>query len=413
LKRGLAGLIAVLLLSAFVALGADGFGVPQAAPTAARAVGAPAVAGSTSTPALRSPVTHVHADGHRHVHLPEAVPADTTPTSEDAADGVVVLGESSLCGPGSVAIRIDARRGVGCTHAGVHTNRGTLLSRGIDPLEPVCFGNGVNGNRVHAIYAYPAGQPDRSDEWIPRIANELIPRVEANVRMNSKAGGREIGVRWLMPGCKLEVTTVELPANTADWNAGVSEQFGRIVTGLARKGFSSDHRKYLTWFDGFSKGGVCGIAFFVSADETPLPTNVHNGVSPTGLLISPNVAVTFDRSGGGIGDHCWGSGSSGARTETHELFHTLGAVFPSSPNSDRAGHCLDGDDILCYGDGAAPRPVVRQCFGPIEALDCNQDDYFNPRPPLGSYLSTRWNTANSSFLASSPLDLVPVAVPLP
>jgi hypothetical protein len=32
-------------------------------------------------------------------------------------------------------------------------------------------------------------------------------------------------------------------------------------------------------------------------------------------------------------------------------------------------------------------------------LDCNGDDYFNPRPAAGTYLDTHWNVADSSFLS--------------
>jgi hypothetical protein len=109
--------------------------------------------------------------------------------------------------------------------------------------------------------------------------------------------------------------------------------------------------------------------------------------------------------------NCWGIGSTGAYTETHELFHTLGAVQMSSPNSNQHSHCTDGPDIMCYPE--FNWPVYPRCPGSLTILDCNGDDYFNVSPAPGSYLSTHWNTARSSFLGPSKLDDVPATVRRP
>lgn len=91
----------------------------------------------------------------------------------------------------------------------------------------------------------------------------------------------------------------------------------------------------------------------------------------------------------------------------HETSHNLGAVQDSAPHSTQAGHCYDEWDIMCYADGGAlgaPSDLTYDSTcgtSANQAYDCQQDDYFNPVPPAGSYLATYWNLYNSAFLCSS------------
>jgi hypothetical protein len=132
----------------------------------------------------------------------------------------------------------------------------------------------------------------------------------------------------------------------------------------------------------------CGQAILLF-DDSPGQTNVSNS--------GPGYAR--------IDNACWGSASA-----THELLHMLGAVQESAPNSDShaspgsGGHCTDGWDIMCQPEDRSV--TVRQVCPPEAGwlnLDCNDDDYFSAAPAPGRYLTTHWNTANSSFLCSAPL----------
>jgi hypothetical protein len=138
--------------------------------------------------------------------------------------------------------------------------------------------------------------------------------------------------------------------------------------------------------------------------DQPTATNYHNGLVP---LYALAFARNLDLLGG---TPCWG-GSYGAEVEAHELFHTLGAVQLSAPNSNGLGHCTDEPDLMCYPEGGVNTRHV--CRGYIKVLDCGGDDYFNVNPPEGSYLATHWNTARSSFLGDQPIDGVPVRVRRP
>jgi hypothetical protein len=59
---------------------------------------------------------------------------------------------------------------------------------------------------------------------------------------------------------------------------------------------------------------------------------------------------------------------------------------------------------MCYADGTV-LALLSLCTANQEALlDCGDDDYFSANPRAGSYLVTRWNTANNSFLTSLAAD---------
>ncbi|MEK6822213.1 MAG: hypothetical protein AABY13_00160, partial [Nanoarchaeota archaeon] len=87
----------------------------------------------------------------------------------------------------------------------------------------------------------------------------------------------------------------------------------------------------------------------------------------------------------------------------HEYSHTLGAVQPSAPHSTKdatdTGHCKDeppteqkGNDVMCKSDASGTvfgDACKESSF--VFHYDCNNDDYFNPKPAPGSYLATHWN----------------------
>ena len=300
-----------------------------------------------------------------------------------------------------------------CTHTYADPAPTRGPKNGVARVAPICHGNGVNGARLQLIYMYIEGQPNRGSEFIPRIVNEWVPAMEGAFRTTSAEQGREIGMRLHMPGCKIEITTIQIPEDEATPDGG---QFSRIANQV-RASVNATDRKFHVWFDGPS-GGPCGVgetlAVIPVVGDNATPANPHNfGVD---FPLNPQVAVSFRlpvnvpnwQNGKPA---CWGSGAMGALVEVHEVLHTLGAVSVTSPNSNGLGHCRDELDIMCYSEGGVK--TVPRCAVLVELLDCGSDDYFNARPPLGSYLSLNWNTANSRYLGPAAEDVVPVEIPRP
>ena len=341
------------------------------------------------------------------------------------------------CGPGSTSVS-SAPGIISCFHNSLDVLPPVAQPAAQAPkVAPVCMGNGVNGPRIQLIYMFVEGQRDRTAEVVPRILNEIVPRMEGVFRETSKSQGREIGMRLHMPGCKLTVDTVMIDAE----NGRPDDPFvmaPRINDALTRAGFGSSDRKFSVWFDGGNGltengktvGSACGIAPAYTAvleqGLNPTPANTSN-VGWHNVMISGEAAITFRYGSPILGDappppypgapqqpECWGRGAMGAHTETHELLHLIGAVGWSAPNWNGAdSHCLDDIDIMCQV-GANGVPKFLRCNTPVEQLDCGGDDYFNARPQAGSYLSRAWNTANSRFLGEAVLhDAVPVEIPRP
>ena len=84
--------------------------------------------------------------------------------------------------------------------------------------------------------------------------------------------------------------------------------------------------------------------------------------------------------------------------------HTLGAVQTSAPHSDGGGHCTDTPSIMC---AVRKVPLVPACGRQrVQVLDCGSDDYWNPSPVAGSYLSTHRNIATSTYFGPQPQDVL-------
>jgi hypothetical protein len=236
-----------------------------------------------------------------------------------------------------------------------------------------CYGDGQSGNRVQAIYAYPVGATDRYSQVAPNIVSWAAQADQVVATSAAETGGVR-HVRFVTDSaCNLVVGHVAIPATSAS-------DFARTETALAQAGYGRTDRKYLVWMD---TNTYCGIAD-VMLDDSPGQTNYNNGGR-----------AEYAR----VDSGCWGL--AGQSVEAHELMHALGGVQTSASHSTPGFHCYDDSDRMCYADGSG---VAMQQVCPTShenAFDCKHDDYFSTAPAAGSYLATHWNTANSSFLAST------------
>jgi hypothetical protein len=246
-----------------------------------------------------------------------------------------------------------------------------------------CDGDGVSGNRVQAVYAYPAGGADNFSAVAPSLTRWAAAADEAVNASAAKTGGVR-HVRWVTSAdCKLEVLKVALSS------AGVASLSG-TVSDFDALGLNRADRKYLVWVDAYVYCGVANVA----ADDRATQENKNNGPGRPGMV------ARVDRG-------CWGR--AGTPLEVHELVHTLGGVQMTAPNAAGTYHCRDEYDVMCYDDDGTKDglvwadgtlvPLRYLCPSEQERLlDCRGDDYFNTSPAQGSWLAKHWNVADSSFL---------------
>jgi hypothetical protein len=255
------------------------------------------------------------------------------------------------------------------------------------PVLP-CYGDGTSGPRVQAIYAVPAGSPDRYSTVAPSIARWAAETDYVFSQSAQQTGGTR-HIRYVTDrNCNLIIQKVNLSTLGDD-------TFSNTMSELRAQGFSRPDRKYLVWMESTV---LCGIAGYY-IDDRPGQDNPNNGTAPGQI--------------GRIDSGCWGLASRGQSVEAHELLHNLGGVQPTAPNATALGHCDDDADRMCYADGSPGLVIRNVCPASHEAfLDCGKNDYYSTSPPAGSYLATRWNTARSSFLDTQPpQDSVPVTAP--
>ncbi len=218
-----------------------------------------------------------------------------------------------------------------------------------------CIGDGASGDRVEAIYAYPADESDRFEQIAPLI-EEWAGSVSQTFDDSAAETGGSRRVSFLTPGCRLVVRRERLSA------AG-DDDFGATVNELSARGYNRTDRTYLVWMD---SNELCGVGF---------------------------VGAGFAR----VDNGCWGY------AEAHELAHNLGAVSLSAPNSSGGWHCIDEYDRMCYSDEPDHPVMSLVCPDSHELLfDCGNDDYFSTAPPPGSFLQRRpdANIADSPFLVA-------------
>lgn len=247
-----------------------------------------------------------------------------------------------------------------------------------------CDGNGHDGPRVIAYYAYVQGSPNRFSTYAGSI-QQWAAAVDNEVNESAAETGGTRHVRWVTdngsPGCHLLVGQIAVSPTAA-------QSMSNFIKALADAGLDQPNRKYLVWMD---DNVICGQAT-VYVDSKPTQDNDNNGAYPSYARV--------DRS-------CWDYG------EGHELMHMLGGVQPDAPHATKAAHCTDGADIMCYDDGTGAKQQVVCSSAHQWRFDCRHDDYFSTDPAAGSWLAAHWNTANSAFLAGAPPAPRPAPQPAP
>ena len=240
-----------------------------------------------------------------------------------------------------------------------------------------CVGDGLEGDRVQAIYARASDVPDRYASVVGLI-RQYAADADYQINMSAGASGAGRRVRFVTQSCALAVENVTL-TSTGD------DSFSATRTQLQSKGFNRSDRKYLVWVD--ASVGICGLGELY-ADDRATSDNANNGGPSYARVDAP----------------CWGY------AEAHELLHTLGAVQDSAPNSTGAGHCFDENDTMCYTDTSGVQMTNACTSMPSWQVDCKLDDYFNAADSPAGYLATHWNVADSGFLEGAPPPPAPPSI---
>lgn len=243
-----------------------------------------------------------------------------------------------------------------------------------------------------AVYARPSDAADRYAEIAPKIRDWIA---KGNGIVNSEAARLNVDAN-LKINCdngEISVLNIVLPLKST---GKIDKQ--PVAAALREKGFTNEKAKYIVFYDGKMYG--CG------SDEAECTGAVWvNEVYEPGTKAVREI-LSDDRL---YEDNPYNKGGDFAfvvKTDDpmlspiillHEYAHTMGAVQLNAPNSAGEGHCKDeppadkgGSDVMCKSD--APQTVFGDsCSGFELRFDCNNDDYFNPKPEPGSYLATHWN----------------------
>jgi hypothetical protein len=226
------------------------------------------------------------------------------------------------------------------------------------------------------IYAHPNNVASRFTSVAPLLRSEiykLSAYIDSESRSIEPTAGRRLPLR-----CEAGAPVV-LQATLSGLSSGTAN-FGAIVDALVAQGYEyngdkTGNERYIVYYDAPSPSGAAGTGHVFTTDSS---AGVDNQNNKGGLYA---VEYRFDQ-GGGV-PH-W-------EVLIHEVLHTMGGVVQAAPHSTSAGHCTDGQDIMCYEDGSGAGYTEGACT--TKVLDCNRDDYFNPAPAAGSFLATNWNAA--------------------
>lgn len=307
--------------------------------------------------------------------------APVLPFAKDAARGLVYDGLESTARGSACAkaglLRVAATGG--CTHGpdpasvgvDVHESVAPLSASVIEATPPItCVGDGTSGYRTEVMYVRASDRVDRYDTYVASIGAWAREADQIYSTSAAETGG-DRRVRFVHTAgqpCEVIVRNVVIPPSDDD-------NFGATTSAVRALGYDAADRRYMMFVDA---NVYCGVGY-IENDDQPGQSNRNNS------------GASYGRSDAG----CWSG-----RVVAHEHMHNLGGVQLSAPHTSGGYHCVDEYDVMCYSDAPFNPPMQYLCASSSHdnRFDCNHDDYFSTSPPIGSYLATHWNTADSRFL---------------
>jgi hypothetical protein len=246
----------------------------------------------------------------------------------------------------------------------------------------------TKGPVVKVFYVYQQGRPNRIATLLPQI-REAVAGADAVYAKSALRAKAVRHVRWRMDRyCRLVVTTVAV--KPAEFMAHPTI----LRRALEKRHLAGSSDKSLIYADG--SNSCFGVGELMQDSRASVTRNLNNR-GRFAAFITTGCINTFSM-----------ASTAGALVSAHELGHTLGAVQDNAPYSNKAGHCVDEWDVMCYDDGSGKKLTYRcgkaslGTYNSLDALlDCGLNTYFNPRPAAGSYLAKYWNIARSAWLPTT------------
>lgn len=270
--------------------------------------------------------------------------------------------------------------------------------------EPACSSDYY----AQLIYARPKDVASRFKEVAPKLRS-YFKNADGIVSEEAKRFKISAHLKVLCEKQEISVVEANLPNNSAYYLNASSGTRDALIADMKGLGFNKKNAKYIVSFDGQGAGcskagsleGCIAQQSLKGPDDRLTVDNVYNSGPDYVFLYKATDADVQKLVGGGFAPTY---DMMGPILILHEYAHTMGAVQPSAPHAtvkeetDGQKHCRDsqtigqgGTDIMCKSDGQG-EVFGNECpgFYPFR-FDCNNDDYFNPKPEPGSYLATHWN----------------------
>lgn len=266
--------------------------------------------------------------------------------------------------------------------------------------KPAC----TDSNDYHAqiIYARPKDTTSRYQEMAPKLRS-WFKSADGIITEEAKKFNVSTHIKIFCEKGEISVVEAVLP-NISSFYSNSPDTREMLVNDITALGYNKKNEKYIVYYDGSASGCSSDSAMPCISQQTekgPDDRLSEDNVYNTG----PDFAFLYKVDDAIIQQYFETSYEMLAPILIlHEYAHTMGAVQASAPHStqkeslSKQKHCTDsqtigrgGTDIMCKSDGEG-EIFGNACPGmyPFH-FDCNNDDYFNPKPKPGSYLATHWN----------------------